>query len=368
MKTINSLNCYFALIFLLSVSFLSSAHAGVIGCNANPEKKTKILFLSNRPGGKQRKNWDLYETDIASRQTTRLTDIPGTSIRWFDKDPTRQRVVIAASTRGNLAIGPSGKDGGPADAEEIIAILERGNKTPNILVDLRPNGFNPKKFTSVWHPTFSPDGQRIVFSASKQRESNNLWIMNQDGSQLRRIFAEPNRTQNDPRFAPNGKIAYIRHDKKGLQQLSNRDLFDVWLIDPDNPRDNQRLSNEPRIPGVSLTEFDPAISPDCRHVAMIRAAEPIGLKSLWRPFSANAIMSTNGQASGFRLMQSGLNPGRSHGVPTWIDNETILSYRRERKVKGWRIIVYNITDDDRDVTVLNLGAPYGHSDLSPIAY
>lgn len=349
---------------ILLISFLGFPLGGFAqttnsGCLDNPPEKNTLLFISNRPGGAKDNNWDLFSADLDGDNVERLTDFPDVSIRWFDKDPLRDRIVTAGSTE-NLAAQPSA----PGIEEKIIAIIDQGQE-PRILLDLRSGGHNPENFTALWHPTFSPDGQRIVFAASLPGESFNLWIMNDDGTNLRRILPDPQRTQNDPRFTPNGKVVYVRHEEEGLGQLLAPDLFDVWLIDPDRPENNQRLTTEPNIDGPPLLETDPAVSPNCRLVTMIRSAESF---NPFRPFSSNAVMSTDGQASNFRLMQAGLNPDRTHGVPTWIDNETLLSYRWSRKFNGWRIIHFSINNADNDVEVINLDAPEGYHDLMPLAY
>ncbi len=56
----------------------------------------------------------------------RLTDYADYSIRWFDKDPQRQRLVVAGSSDGDLSVGPSGKHGGASSGEQVIAIVEEG--------------------------------------------------------------------------------------------------------------------------------------------------------------------------------------------------------------------------------------------------
>jgi len=336
-------------------------------CPQAGSAKESLLFLSDRPGGKRNGNWDVYRADLSGERVERLTDFPKLSIRWFDKDPQRSRLVIAASSRGNLSVGPSGPDGGPAAAEEVLAVVDEGAR-PRKLIDLRPGGHNPENFTSLWHPTFSPDGSRIVFAADKRGESNNLWIVNDDGTGLRRIAKDPQRTQNDPRFTPDGRVVYVRHEKSGLAQLVKPNLLDVWLIDPDRPTANRRLTAESKIPGPPLVETDPAVSPDCARVAMIRAVAPVSLGSLLKPLSANAVMKVKGKARRFRLMQAGTTPDRTHGVPTWIDAESLLSYRWETEVKAWRVIRFEANADDGDVSVMDLGAPTGSSDLLPLAY
>lgn len=327
-----------------------------------------MLFLSRRPGGARDDNYDVYETDLEGREVRRLTDYADYSIRWFDKDPKRQRLVVAGSIDGDLSVGPSGKHGGASSGEQVIATVSEGEAL-RILIDIRSARQNPEGFVGVWHPTFSPDGEEIVFSGTKRGESANLFLMRSDGSALRRLITDPHRTYNDPRFGPDGRIVYVRHDEQGLRQLQKANALDVWLMDLGEPASARRVTLEDSISGPATIETDPAMSPDCLWVASVRATHPLSLASLVRPASDNVIFGIGPDNSGqFRVLQHGESPLRVHGVPTWQDASTILSYRWEPTMKGWRIVRYRLDTADNEIEVLELGAPEGSEDLLPLAY
>ena len=326
-----------------------------------------MLFLSRRPGGGRDDNYDIYTADLEGRDVQRLTDFTEYSIRWFDKDPQRQRLVVAGSSDGNLSVGPSGRHGGASSGEQMIAIAEEGRDL-RILVDLRSDKQNPEKFIGVWHPTFSPDGNEIVFSGTKRGESANLYIMQSDGRGLRRLVNDPQRTYNDPRFGPDGRVVFVRHDAEGIRQLLQANGLDVWLMDPAVPAAAWRVTAEDSIPGPATIETDPSMSPDCRWVAAVRASKPLTLKTLLRPASDNVVHGIGANNKGqFRSLQRGEDPLRVHGVPTWQDSSTLLSYRWESASEGWRIIRYRLDAEDNEVEVLDLGAPIGSEDLLPLA-
>ena len=331
-------------------------------------REGKMLFLSRRPGGARDDNYDIYTADLEGRGVRRLTDFADYSIRWFDKDPLRQRLVVAGSSDGDLSIGPSGHHGGASSGEQVIAIVEEGLAL-RTLVDIRSEHQNPEAFVGVWHPTFSPDGNRIVFSGSKRGESANLYLIQPDGGGLRRLIDEPHRTYNDPRFGPDGRIVYVRHDAEGIGQLMRANDLDVWLMDPDDPTSARRVTREESIPGPATIETDPAVSPDCLWVAAVRASQPLTPSSILRPASDNVILGIGRNNDGdARILQHGENPLRVHGVPTWQDSSTILSYRWDAAGKGWRIIRYRLDAPDNAVEILDLGAPIGSEDLLPLAY
>ena len=330
----------------------------VDACTNAPRLTGKFHFLSNRPGGARNGNWDIYRARLDGRDVVRVTDFAKQSIRWFDYHRGSRSFVIASSTKGDLNVGPSGQDRGPAAAEERIATIS-GKGAVRVLINVLDNARNPARFDSVWHPTFSPNGRQIVFAASKRGQSNNLWIMNRDGSGLRPISPDIHRTQNDPRYGRNGRVVYVRHAKKGLGQVFNPAGLDVWSIAPDKPEENARLTKEANIPGRAAMETDPALSPDCRLVAVNRISAPLR--------NANVVMSADGKSSGFREVLTSRQAQGLVGVPSWIDNAQLLSYRWSRAANGWRIIRMHIDQPGRFLE-LDLGAPKDARDLMPLAY
>jgi len=59
-----------------------------------------------------------------------------------------------------------------------------------------PQGKNQRRLTeNSWewdkHPSFSRDGSRIVFWSNRLTGTRQLWIMNVDGSQPRRLLDSP---------------------------------------------------------------------------------------------------------------------------------------------------------------------------------
>ena len=338
------------------------------GWTYTPSNPTKLLFLSNRPGGSQDGNYDVYLANLDGSGVQRHTDFGDRSIRFFDKHKTSDLLVIAYSTDGDLTIGPSGNHGGAEGGEQVLALLDYGG-SPQDLVDVRDPALNPMEFTGVWHPTFSPDGTHIAFSGARAGESANLYRIRVDGTELVRIFDDPQRTYNDPRYGPDGRLVYVRQDNTGLGQVLQPDALDVWMVDPANPGSAVRVCREDRIPGEPRIETDPAMSPDARYVVSIRATHPFGFGTLLRPLSDNAAFPLEANPTNpIEYLQRGSQPDRVHGVPTWITPDELLSYRWQGQAGGWRIIRYGFSAPDGQVTVLDLGCPLGSEDLMPLAY
>ena len=77
-------------------------------------------------------------------------------------------------------------------------------------------------------PQISPDGSQIVYvrndmSILKDRKMSNLWIVNVDGTEHRKLITEEGR-QSSPRWSPDGrKVAYVAGTEAGAQ------IFLRWM-------------------------------------------------------------------------------------------------------------------------------------------
>ena len=74
-------------------------------------------------------------------------------------------------------------------------------------------------------PDVSPDGRTIVFSAGPDHGSADLWMMDSDGTNRRRLHADPEVALYGPRFSPDGhRIAFgeVQHEDGARE--------DVYLI------------------------------------------------------------------------------------------------------------------------------------------
>ena len=55
------------------------------------------------------------------------------------------------------------------------------------------DGSNQKRLTfnnvGNWHPSWSPDGSKIIFSSTDKDKKSHIYIMNKDGSSVKKILS-----------------------------------------------------------------------------------------------------------------------------------------------------------------------------------
>ncbi|MCC2605746.1 TolB family protein [Planctobacterium marinum] len=146
-------------------------------------------------------------------------------------------------------------------------------------------------------PSWSPDGQHILFSRNRVRQDGNtheeIWIMNADGSEQKQIKGL---SGGGASFMPDGRIVF--HSKTGASEISiaNRDGSNIitltnndaedWHpeVSPDgkqvafmSDRDGNREiyvmdidgTNERRLTNNELSDWDPVWSPDSSKIAFV---------------------------------------------------------------------------------------------------
>src|SRR5262249_14324102 len=116
-----------------------------------------------------------------------------------------------------------------------------------------PYSFNSFPRGTLSSPQFSPDGQMMAFSSSKDSDAMEIWVSTADGNRPRRLTNNSGIIDTSPRWNPKtGKeIAFIS-DRSGTPQ--------IYIMDSDG-------SNVHRVLNEGGQADAPAWSPDGQFIA-----------------------------------------------------------------------------------------------------
>lgn len=161
---------------------------------------------------------------------------PPTIVGWssgYDVDPS-------GGLRGGLMISRVSGTG-----QRMITRYRYANR------EFEPHGLNLPDD----HPSFSPDARRIVFASNRANASDwDIYVMNVDGSGVRRLTASPG-LDTEPQFSPDGtRIAFVTARFGGL---------DIAAMNADG-------SGVQRLTTAAQADIEPAWSPDGTRIAFAR--------------------------------------------------------------------------------------------------
>ncbi len=188
---------------------------------------------------------------------------PATNVTWMSLDPSVARVDaegnVTALQWGRARIVASTPWGRDDTAEvfvqgELLVTSTRHGSADLFALDrglpTELNRITRDSLYSEAEAVFSPDGSRIAFISD--RDGNvELYVMNADGTDLRRLTSTPG-VEGSPSWTADGRQIVYASNATGN--------FQIWVIDADGS-DPRQLTQEP------ASNFQPAVSPDGRTIA-----------------------------------------------------------------------------------------------------
>lgn len=263
------------------------------------------LYVLDADGGEPRRLTQGATAPVWSPEGSKIAvTIPGeenftetSHIDVLDSDGSDRRRLVPFQA-GNPSWSPDGKRIAFArwfaiDFTDIYVVDADGS-------GLRRLTRSPRRGFGSDLPAWSPDGRRIAFVSSRLEDlesddyGSDLYVIDVDGTGLRRVTTTPPATRGDsgPVWSPDGqRLAFVRSSSEGVS--------DIYVVEPDDGR-VRRLTRAGRA-------GEPAWSPDGRRIVFTQVV-PAGETEQADLFVVNA------DGSGLRRLT---DTPDNEGAPVW---------------------------------------------------
>lgn len=204
---------------------------------------SQIVFVSDRDGN----GWQIFTMDVDGNQATRLTDGSGEDFfpQW---SPDGKHIAYIANFNSGPSIRLMNADGSndreltsgnwpswtPDGRRLLITVGADWTKGHLAMIDVETKAITDLEIDipNASESTLSPDGEQIVFVSNVgsyedplEKWNEELWLVNIDGSGLKRLTTMEGNDHWPPSWSPDGKHIVFSHDIPGTRE------GDIYVID-----------------------------------------------------------------------------------------------------------------------------------------
>jgi len=180
------------------------------------------------------------------------------SIYWMDADGKFAPLREPAGNYGNLALSPDGK--------RLAMDIREPKRTDIWVYELDRDTLTRLTFAGDGNsrPVWTPDGQRIVYSALEKNVAPNIWWIRADGGgDAQRLSQAKDSVQIPGSWSPDGKIL-------AFSQRNPNTGMDIMTMRVDGSEKTGWKAEEPKpFLNTNFSEVDPVFSPDGHWIAYL---------------------------------------------------------------------------------------------------
>jgi Tol biopolymer transport system component len=204
---------------------------------------TKIIFQAEEKGDNP--FYQMFVMDLKSGATRRVSPGAGkTTCGYFH--PKENKIIFASSHLDPDATKHYALEHKLRQEEKASKKRRRYVWDFDVHMDIfesSPDGSNLKRLTDAKgydaEGSFSPDGKQIVFCSNRSGEKNlELYIMDADGKNVRKLTNAPGCYNGGPFFSPDGKKVIFRSDRK------KKDHLQLYVINVDGSGEKALTDDE----------------------------------------------------------------------------------------------------------------------------
>jgi Tol biopolymer transport system component len=127
----------------------------------------------------------------------------------------------------------------PGDGRRLIVTMDPDGTHRRVIASF-PAAKNKWRRLYVLAPSWAPDGTSVVFGAQRHLVRPDIWAVDADGSNLRKLTDTKARSEASPAYSPDGTLVVFSRTRRSSAKT------DLWLMGADGSTPT-RLTNTPDV-------------------------------------------------------------------------------------------------------------------------